>query len=604
MNRRDFLSAAAAAAASAGGAPAFSAGWYDRSFYILHFDYHTNERDEVGRDADPDEVARLLALSRPDAIQMHAKGRPGWTTYPSSIGHVPPNLKRDVMQIWRDAATRNGARFVAYYNLGRDGEIQKRHPEWNRVNAQGAPVEHALCYHSGVAEQYLWPMLEEIIDRYRPDAFWFDGSVFTVQNCYCRKCEQRFRREHNMGMPKTWNDPGWAEFKQMHRQIFREFLKETCARIRQRAPATLIAVNWAFALRMPEEPDGTVDYLTGDRGNEVHLLSMDAHWYDSTGLPFELMTDIQPGRKLKSAVQIEQEMAIIIANGGRYSAWDVPTRAGAPVAENQRLLAERVAPFLRSRQPWCQSTRRVPEIGLLHSYTDFYAETARDPRPYADLRERKRTFRATDALWRARLNYEMVSSARLERGSFGCRVLIVDDPVELASFEIEALERFVSRGGTLGVTGSRLASRFGAAPERGWTRTARGKGVVVRAGAEMGRLTAPDLAGFLDALLPASRRQVHTDAPPAIDTILRSRGDDLMLHLVNRTRVEPDASGRIDAIPGCPACHLSLLLPRRPRKVELQPQGRIVEQWAYRAGRLEMDLPGFDIHQIVVIRQG
>jgi len=56
--------------------------WYARSFYLLRLDHHTNARREVGRDDDFTETARLLSLSKPDVIQIHAKGNPGWTTYP------------------------------------------------------------------------------------------------------------------------------------------------------------------------------------------------------------------------------------------------------------------------------------------------------------------------------------------------------------------------------------------------------------------------------------------------------------------------------------------------------------------------------------------
>ena len=71
--------------------------WYEQSFYLLHEDHHTSDAHEVGRDADPAETARLVNLSRPDVIQIHAKGNPGWTTYPSEIGHVPTRLRHDVM---------------------------------------------------------------------------------------------------------------------------------------------------------------------------------------------------------------------------------------------------------------------------------------------------------------------------------------------------------------------------------------------------------------------------------------------------------------------------------------------------------------------------
>ena len=108
------------------------ANWYEQSFFLLHEDHHTSGTREVGRDADLAETRKLVGLCRPDVIQIHAKGNPGWTTYPSRIGYTPPKLAKDVLGIWRDTARLDGYHFSVYYNLGRDGEIMKRHPEWNR----------------------------------------------------------------------------------------------------------------------------------------------------------------------------------------------------------------------------------------------------------------------------------------------------------------------------------------------------------------------------------------------------------------------------------------------------------------------------------------
>ncbi|MBN2450158.1 MAG: hypothetical protein JXR77_07195, partial [Lentisphaeria bacterium] len=263
---------------------------YRDSFLLLHEDHHTVDRFEVGRDADPEQIGELLRALRPDMIQIHAKGNPGWTTYPSRIGHTPPKLARDVLGLWRDLARRNGYLWSIYYNIGRDGEIQRRHPEWNRDFADGREQERALCYHSGVAEHYLWPMLEEILSGYDPDGFWFDGSVFTIRTCYCEACRKRFRAEGHGDLPKAPGDPGWHAFHEMQRTVYREFIAETCRRIHAREPSCMVSFNWAYSLRMPEKPDPAIAYLTGDIGNRVEGLSPEAHWYDGTGVPFDLMT--------------------------------------------------------------------------------------------------------------------------------------------------------------------------------------------------------------------------------------------------------------------------------------------------------------------------
>lgn len=653
--------------------------WYEKSFYLLHEDHHTRGGWEVGRDADPERTAELIALSRPDVIQIHAKGNPGWTTYPSEIGYTPPKLARDVLGVWRDIARRDGYHFSAYYNIGRDGEIMEHKSQWNRQKANGEPYVRKLCYHSGVAEEYLWPMVKEIMEDYQPDGFWFDGSVFTVDVCYCEKCRERFRQEYDMEAPEGPNSPGWAAYREMQRQIYREFVRDTAAMVHQLDPDCLVAVNWAYSLRMPEEPDENVGYLTGDIGNRVEGLSAEAHWYDSQGRPFDLMTRIYTRPEgPKPPEQIEQEMAIIIANGGRYFAWDAPSRESGLDATRMEFLGEVVAPFLREREEWCLGSRRVADVSLLHSAAAHYAATASSVHCFE--KEDIRIDSACQELFRAHLNYEMVPDWRLEEQEIESPVLIVEHPAALAEGATQSFREYVSSGGTLLLTGMGITHGddildlcgveevidsdepeevviSGLEPSLrtyDWFyRATSGKGEVVveaqdgegerwpllirnRVGegevlyAAIPLLTMQPMPlgeGFcshgelvqsiMEVVLPSEDRWVTIDAPDTVEVVLRRRDDAFVLHLVNRASGERKStkylwrgSGferqffeetRITDIPVVPSCRVSVRLPARPQTVSLQPDDERLSDWSFEDGRLEVTIPSFAIHQMVVM---
>jgi hypothetical protein len=663
-------------AAAAGGRGALAENWYENSFYLLHEDHHTSGEREVGRDADPAETAKLVALAAPDVIQIHAKGNPGWTTYPTKIGHAPPKLACDVLGLWRDAARQGGYPFSAYYNIGRDGEIMTRRPEWNRADAAGKPWDRALCYHSGVAEDYLWPMIREIIEGYRPDGFWFDGSCFTVRVCYCEKCRDRFRREQGLAPPKSPADKGWAEYQEMQRQVYREFIHRTAALIHESDPQCLVAVNWAYSLRMPERPDPEIAYLTGDIGNRVEGLSAEAHWCDSQQLPFDLMTQIstlrpaendgrrQPPRMApKPRVQIEQEMAVIVANDGRYFAWDSPTPESGLVPERFEFLAKVVAPFLRAREPWCLGWQRVPEVSLLHSAAAHYA--VGDNTTVSFDKSDSRIDGAADALARLHLNYEMLPDWRLAGLDVRSPLLIVEHPKVLTRETVDSLIEFVQDGGRLLMTGmgvtrdKRLADPFGiaeySAPQGAEPLSVRPGGEVARfshwlfrleCGSASRLLAVEDAAGqvhpiltenrfgqgaacyvpipllskhgenvvpeallesIFEALLPARRRLVTTDAPATVEIGLRQKGLQYALHLVNLAPGQRETitdGGRtyrsITSIPPVAPCRVSVRLSRKPSRVELQPQNVPLQEWRFEDGRLEAEVPGFEIHQMLI----
>jgi hypothetical protein len=559
----------------------------------------------VGRDADPVRTGELINLSKPDVIQIHAKGNPGWTTYPTQIGHTPPKLRRDVMRVWRDIANRYHYPFSVYYNIGRDGEIMKRHPEWNRSDAKGNEIERALCYHSGVAEKYLWPMVGEIMQHYHPDGWWFDGSCFTVRLCYCPKCRDRFQREASASPPLSSDDPNWPKYHHMQRQIYREFVHQTAAKIHEIDPDCLVAVNWAYSLRMPEKPDAGLAYLTGDIGNRVEGLSAEAHWYDGTGVPFDLMTQLSTmhaqtveggsaGRSRfgpKPPVQLQQEMAIVVANGGRFWIWDNPTPESGLVAARHEYLAQHVKPWLDARRSWCRGSTRLPDVSLLNTAEAHYAVTDAAG-PVCFSRRDNRIEGAAELLPRLHLNYEMVGDWRLYAQDVHSGVLIVEHPKKLSPETARALADFVRGGGTLllsgmgpsaggelvreicgisQIAGPRQAEQLkveydgsqwafqhhlfrvtlddaetvmGTTDAAGnrqalLTRHAFGSGTAYYFATPLlsqhGGNRIPDglLQAVFTQVIPDAHRLLATDAPPTVEVVLRKRGTARIVHLVN-----------------------------------------------------------------------
>ena len=262
-------------------------------------------------------------------------------------------------------------------------------------------------------------------------------------------------------------DPGWREFKEMHREIYRECIEKVTAAIHAENPNCLVAVNWAYAFRMPERPPKGIAYLTGDIGNRVEGLSVDGHYYDATGLPFDLMTKLcvptksDDGKSVKAApkppIQIQQEMAVILANGGRYHLWDSPTPEGGISADRFQFVADTIRPFLRARQPWCEKTRRVSDVAVYHSATAHYAVS--DPSPFCFPRRNNRLLGAADRLTRHHLDYHFLPTWRFLEDGCDAAVLVVEHPKRLDPAEKARLARFAKEGGSLLLTGMATAHR-------------------------------------------------------------------------------------------------------------------------------------------------
>lgn len=646
------------------------ANWFKKSIFMLHEDHHIKAETEVGKNADLKETARIIALSRPDAIQIHAKGRPGYASYPTKIGWMAPKYERDVLKVWSDIARKDGYHFSIYYNLGRDAEIQIRKPKWNRVGMDGKLQDAALCYQSGVAEEYLWPMIDEIMTNYHPNGLWFDGSVFTIKNCYCFVCKARFQKEHSLPAPTRPVQAGWTAYKDMQRQIYREFLYQTVDRIKKKDPDCLVTINLAYSMHMPEKPYKALDYFTADFGNEVEELSQEAHWYDNQDKPFEIMTTVHidggagKGRQPKPKGQLEQEMATILANGGRYNGWDNPDSKSAISEQMGKHLQEVVSPFLRARQPWILQTQRLPDVSLLYSATDHYAATDSVSNAFLSATS---FIPVTDKIWQAGLNYEMIPEYKLADGDIRSKVLIVEDPAALSENNIKSLRKFTESGGTILITGrgimpGSMTELLGISKFEGrvnqvdinvtankeaytfkhklYTINTEGAQVILKAkdnqgneyplltshqvgkGKAMGvlvpllsqekgrtfKVPAAVIKEIFEKVMPSEQRLLITNAPANVEAVLRKKDEQHIIHLVNHAEGERELIKitwhkyyKITDIPPAPATHVSVKLAARPKLVKLQPQNKEIKNWQYVNGRLEADMPSFDIHQMLIV---
>jgi hypothetical protein len=652
--------------ASASGQDKKELSWYEKSFYLLHLDHHTRKDQPVGKDADFNETLRILRLSNPDVIQIHAKGSPGYTTYPSKVGNVPDHLYRDVMRVWKDLSVKMHIPFSAYYNLGRDVYLMEHRPEFNRVQADGALYPFKLCYNSAVDEAYLFPMIREIMDQYHPDGFWFDGFIWTVNSCFCNKCREDFRKATGREAPTGPESPDWESFKEMQRDITRNLIKKTCDFVHGIDPKCLVCINYAYSFLQPEKPYEGIAYLSGDVGGDITFLSVLSKLYDTQGKPFDLMTPI--GRRKAEDYQ-EQEIAEIIANGGRFFAWDNPTSGSGLVRQRHEFLG-RIAKWLRERQEVTLNSRRIADISLLFIAAAHYRNYSGLPEAF--VKDNIEVFSASECLTQKHLLHDIVADWKVNEGQVNTKVIVLENPSVVPEKTVLALEAFVKTGGKLFITGmapltggermKQMAgiSKLSASMDNEFTfgdiekpvrcysmepagqarvlingknsrnietpiliSTSCGKGEVFYAPFPFYTLTSdtvsPLSGRLVDAVhqyvFPEDERSMKTNAPPDVEIVLRAKDSRKMVHLVNRAIGEESNAGTGGLIhehrynytntrfPARGDFHVVLKNAARPKSVYAEP-GRIRVKWEYKNGQVSVDVPRFNVHQVIVVKNG
>jgi hypothetical protein len=366
----------------------------------------------------------------------------------------------------------------------------------------------------------------------------------------------------------------------------------------------------------------------------------------------------------KPPPQIQQEMAIIVANGGRYFGWDSPTPESGLIAERFEYMGEVVEPFLRARQTWCLGSRRVPDVSLLHNAAAHYATTESQTTSFT--KRNNRIEGAAAALARLHLNYEMLPDWRLAKQDVRSQLVIAEHPKRLTRQTCANLVEFVAQGGSLLMTGmgitldERFEKLFGAVVQEGprqaeplaarvddhrhafehWlfrlkcstaqtviqVEDAQGNPWPLLTCHKYGAGTASYVALPLLSLhgdcvvpwsltkkvfkkvVPESQRVLASDAPETVEVVLRVKNDMRIVHLVNMAQGTRSVIRRgtrsyvtIHELPRVGASQIEVSLPRKPVRIVLQPQAIPLESWTWNEDRLTMRVPGFPIHQMVVV---
>ncbi len=647
--------------------------WFQNCFYNWFMTHHVRGTEEVGKDIDVKRIKNFLRKQDPDYIGVHARGPMGWALYPAETGYTLPKLRVDLVSVFSEIAEDLNKPLLIYYNLGRDMEIQKRRPEWNRIDVKGDLYPMSLSYLTDVKEKYLWPQIREIMTKYEPDAFWLDGSVYSVWPCFRKETKAKFKKVTGKDAPESEDSPLWNEYREFHRRVWREFTDETTDMIHKIDPNCLVSYNMAYTVWMPEKPDEDVDFTTMDLGHLTEDISLVTRFTDTQGIPFEILLPIRfflcdYEKLIKPMGQMKQDIAQVIANGGILGVWDQPGETTEFLPGHQERLIK-LSRWVHKRKKWCHDTISLPDASVLHIAESHYLPDERFEKfpnsatghfcyPHENVRVRGACY----GLNRHHVHNSVIAGWRLKQGPVTAQLLVVEDPKVIPSDISEAIADFAEIGGTVLLTAtaaedSRIAELAGIeitnSAEKGryclahiekkrkvkfkheltvvkavnaevvrtvsknnedfespfLTKRTMGKGKIYYCAApvftEYSFTDIPDelREDILDVTLPKESRKLVVKGPASIEVSLRKKGSMQLIHLVNKAKGNIQGkqhTKKVTDIPQAPPCRLSLKLEQKPISVKLQPGSRNVS-WSYEKGRAEIDVPGFEMYEIIEV---
>jgi hypothetical protein len=577
-----------------------------------------------------------------------------------------PGIVNDSLAIWRRVTAAHGVALYNHFSGLLDRLAITKHPDWAPVNADGERASKdtsifggAISLFSPYEQQLMIPELKEVALNYDLDGSWVDGDCWAVLLDYCDEAKRRFQEKSGLStLPKKPEDPGWAQFLEVQREAFRQYVKRYVDALHQARPGYEITSNWLYSAEFaPERPEIPIDYVSGDLSWGARQARLEARYLGHNQKPWDLMSWGHRGWPVESArsvSELEQEASIVIAQGGAYQIDFTPSRAGW-IDDRVVNVCAQVARFCRQRQPWSQRSHSIPEVGVFYSGRSIYRTTGThvfggDTAPATG---------ALDLLLSYGYSVDLIPDWKLSESAGSYPVIVVPDWLDIGDDAADTLAKYAANGGKLAIFGAenaalfanRLSIRFAGPPadhmysladENGFSMVRGrwlefdpaqphilaysypavdtrkdskpiaslieyGKGSVVLCSGPLLSAYEADFSPILRAVVreilkPLPQPTVRFDADdPALEIVLRNKDGQMLIHLINLEGAFVSDELTFDGtVPNTGPIHLHIRLPQPPLQAVLEPEGAPI-QGEYRNGEWSCVLPGLHIHSIVRI---
>lgn len=638
------------------------------AFLGIHFDFHAGKDcTEIGKNTTRAMIERILDQVRPDYLQIDCKGHAGFSSYPTKVGNPAPGFVGDPLRLWREVTAERGVSLYMHYSGVWDSEAVRQHPEWAAVTADGKPSDRMTSVFGPYVDRLLLPQLRELAGEYGVDGVWMDGECWATIPDYGEAASAQFRAATSIQeRPKKAGEPGWIEWQTFHREAFRRYLRHYVGEMKRSHPQFEVASNWAFSDHMPEPVSVDVAFLSGDFSpqNSLNSARFSARCLQNQGKPWDLMSwsfsapQGHPVRPLKSVVQLQQEAAVVLAQGGGYQAYFRQKRDGSIYDWHMQLMAD-VARFCRERQALCHRAEAVPQVALLYSTAAHYRQSPALFGPWGT--HGINALRGVlQSLLESQNSVQIVSEHHLRGQMSRWPLIVVPEWDYLDPAFRDELSAYAKEGGSLLLVSHRSARLFASELDvalegepasagrylehAGWlgglntsvqrvkpgsratpvgrlhtqddpaspyevaaTVAHYGRGKVAALWFDYGdaylNRRVPVARDFLEAVVRAVFPEpvVEVQGSHRVDISVARQEDRLLVHFVNTAGPHEQTSQYVfDDIPPAGPLQVAVRFPAKPKSVTIEPGGRL-QRFGYRDGKVLLTVPAIAIHDVVVI---
>jgi hypothetical protein len=460
--------------------------WYERSRRRILLDFHIPDWDPSFLSRfDPEEFAGYVVKANATAATIFANTHTGLCNYPTRVGKIHKQfINRDILGEAIDACHRRGLDVVIYYctifvDWYWDTHPQARMVDFNgesrkvKMSNIGHPYRFSVsCPNNLEYRSFVKNQLEEICDRYDFEGVWPD-MTFWPMVCYCPSCQERYRHETGLELPRqiNWEDPNWVRFVHKRQEWLVEFADLITSTIKaKKTRATVAHQSMVFShdwkLGPSVELAEKTDWLSADLyGGKYYLSFMAKLFYGLSGTrPFEQINSwCYPDIFEHSVTRTEDELRAntfsTLINGGAMVFIDAIDPIGTIHKKNYLTLGK-----IFSEMALFESYaggKFVQDIGIYFSYdSDFdlaengnelaLAEYTVEPGRMlqGSTSHRSAALNLTKTLLNAHFPFGVITKKDLDHLS-DYQVILLPNVAVLDDTEVNAFRAYVANGGSI-----------------------------------------------------------------------------------------------------------------------------------------------------------
>jgi hypothetical protein len=210
----------------------FAGKWWEKDYRIIQ----TNnlETDVL---QNPRDIVKAVKDFGGTAIVSNIGGIVAF--YPTKLEYQyqNPYMKGDFCRDMIEACHAEGIAYLGRFDTSKGTKkVYDAHPDWFGIYSDGQPTEYAgtyqACPNGAWLQDYAMQILREALTTHKPDAVFFNGVGFGVNDyggrnrgqCVCNNCRTAFRKASGLELPKAYNlsDPNYPTYVEWTERVVAE----------------------------------------------------------------------------------------------------------------------------------------------------------------------------------------------------------------------------------------------------------------------------------------------------------------------------------------------------------------------------------------------